>query len=158
MLLYKKNVGTLKRRSNEVVETITRKNIDICAIQEHRWSGGIEANQSHVLKGKNPNISSTGVETELTLQGLVSVLPRNGLTKFLTFNVSQTEFFCYVWLLARKFSVPSHFMPHKLVDPTTKRNTFMTYCSIWLPKFLNPRLLSHSEIGMVMLVKRLILF
>ena len=47
------NVGTLSRRSAEVVETLTRRNIDVCGIQEHRWKGGLAPNQVRFLKGKN---------------------------------------------------------------------------------------------------------
>ena len=47
------NVGTLKKRSNEVVETLSRRHIDICGIQEHRWSGSLLPNQTRFLTGKN---------------------------------------------------------------------------------------------------------
>ena len=33
------NVGTLKDRSNEVVETMPRRRIDLCCIPECRWRG-----------------------------------------------------------------------------------------------------------------------
>ena len=33
------NVGTMHGRANEVVETLGRRNIDICCIQESRWKG-----------------------------------------------------------------------------------------------------------------------
>ena len=33
------NVGTMRGRANEVVETLGRRNIDICCIQESRWKG-----------------------------------------------------------------------------------------------------------------------
>ena len=36
-----------------MVETMFRRRVDICAIQEHRWAGGTESNQSPTLKGKN---------------------------------------------------------------------------------------------------------
>ena len=47
------NVGRLKSRGSEVVETMFRRRVDICAIQEHRWAGGTESNQSRILKSKN---------------------------------------------------------------------------------------------------------
>ena len=49
------NVGTLKKRSSEVVETLPHRRVDICSVQEHRWVGSIEANQTHLMKGKNSN-------------------------------------------------------------------------------------------------------
>ena len=47
------NVGSLKSRGSEVIETIFRRKMDICAIQEHRWAGGTESNQFRILKGQN---------------------------------------------------------------------------------------------------------
>ena len=32
------NVGTMRGRAGEVVETLTRRHIDICCVQEVRWS------------------------------------------------------------------------------------------------------------------------
>ena len=48
-------MGTLKKRSSEVVETLTRGRVDTRSVQEHRWAGGIEANQTCLMKGKNSN-------------------------------------------------------------------------------------------------------
>ena len=48
-------MGTLKKRSSEVVETLTRRRVDICSVQEHRWAGGIKVNQTRLMKGKNSN-------------------------------------------------------------------------------------------------------
>ena len=45
--------GTLKKRGNEVVETLSRRHIDICGIQEHRWSGSLLPNQTCLVIGKN---------------------------------------------------------------------------------------------------------
>ena len=47
------NVGTLPKRSGEFVETLTRRKIDICGVQEHRWKGGLANNQAKFLKGKD---------------------------------------------------------------------------------------------------------
>ena len=33
------NVGTLRGRSNEIVDTLYRRNVDICCVQEVRWRG-----------------------------------------------------------------------------------------------------------------------
>ena len=46
------NVGSLKSTGNEVVETLSWRRVDVCAIQEHRQAGGTESNQSRILKGK----------------------------------------------------------------------------------------------------------
>ena len=47
------NVGTLKSRSAEVIETLSRRRVDICGVQEHRWKGGLATSQVRYLKGKN---------------------------------------------------------------------------------------------------------
>ena len=33
------NIGAMRGRSSEIVETITRRNIDLCCVQEVRWRG-----------------------------------------------------------------------------------------------------------------------
>ena len=47
------NIGTLKRKSSEVVETLIRRRVDICVVQEHRWAGGLLFNQTRIIKGKD---------------------------------------------------------------------------------------------------------
>ena len=47
------NVGTLKSRSVEVVETLSRRRVDLCGVQEHRWAGSLAANQTRLIKGKD---------------------------------------------------------------------------------------------------------
>ena len=47
------NIGSLKQKEAEVVETFTRRRIDICSIQEHRLAGGTETNQTRVIAGKD---------------------------------------------------------------------------------------------------------
>ena len=43
------NVGTMRGRSSEVVETVTRRGIDICCVQETRWRGA----SARLIEGKN---------------------------------------------------------------------------------------------------------
>ena len=43
------NVGSLKGRGPEVVETLTRRHVDLCAIQEHNWRGA----SARAIKGKD---------------------------------------------------------------------------------------------------------
>jgi len=64
-------VGTLKKRSAEVVETMTRRNVDICSIQEHRWAGSLATNQSRILKGNNSSYSSFGMAIKKDMVVLV---------------------------------------------------------------------------------------
>ena len=43
------NVGTMSGRSNEIIEMLTRRKIDICCAQETRWRGG----SARMVKGKD---------------------------------------------------------------------------------------------------------
>ena len=43
------NVGTTRSRSGEVVETIARRNIDLCCVQEVRWRGA----STRFIRGKD---------------------------------------------------------------------------------------------------------
>ena len=45
------NVGTLKGRGSEVVETLSRRRVDLCGVQEHRWAGDLGANQVRWIEG-----------------------------------------------------------------------------------------------------------
>ena len=47
------NVGSLKKRDSEVVETLSRRKVDLCGVQEHRWAGGLTPNQTCFIKGKD---------------------------------------------------------------------------------------------------------
>ena len=44
------NVGTLRGKAGEVVETMTRRGIDLCCVQEVRWRGG---NKPKTITGKD---------------------------------------------------------------------------------------------------------
>ena len=46
------NVGTMRAKDNEVVETVSRRNISICAIQESRWKG----QSARMLTGKQSRL------------------------------------------------------------------------------------------------------
>ena len=43
------NVGTMNGRAHEVVDMLTRRNVDICCLQETRWRGG----SARKIEGKN---------------------------------------------------------------------------------------------------------
>ena len=43
------NVGTLSGKANEIAEMLTRRNVDLCCLQETRWRGG----SSRQIKGKD---------------------------------------------------------------------------------------------------------
>jgi len=63
------NVGSLKKHDKEVVETLTRRKIDLFSVQEHGWA----------------------VETRKVMVGLAFCWQNIGSTKYLKFNVSPNS-------------------------------------------------------------------
>ena len=62
------NIGTMRGRSSEIVETITRRNIDLCCVQEVRWRGasarhiiGKDSRYKFFWVGNNQGTSGVGV-------------------------------------------------------------------------------------------------
>ena len=47
------NVGTLNKKSAEVVETLTRRKIDLCSLQEIRKKGALQPGQVEWITGKD---------------------------------------------------------------------------------------------------------
>ena len=50
------NIGTMRDRLSETVETITKRNIDLYCMQEVRWRGA----SARLITGKDSNINSSG--------------------------------------------------------------------------------------------------
>ena len=71
------NIGTMRGRSSEIVETITRRNVDLCCVQEVRWRG---ASARHNWK-KTPDTSFSGLATTKAQVALVCSWLRSGVDK-----------------------------------------------------------------------------
>ena len=54
------NVGTMRGRASEVVETMSRRNVDACYIQEVRWRGA----STRMIQGKDSQYKMFWVGTE----------------------------------------------------------------------------------------------
>ena len=80
------NIGTMRGRSSEIVETITRRNVDLCCVQEVRWRGS-SARQLE----KTPDTSFSGLATTKAQVVLVCSWLRSGSTKCMTSNECRTE-------------------------------------------------------------------
>ena len=83
------HVGTLKKRSSEVVETLTRRRVDVCSVQEHRWAGGTEANQTRLMKGKNSNYTFYWCGNRMGLGGVGLLLAEKWIEK--VFDVQRVS-------------------------------------------------------------------
>ena len=62
------NIGTMRGRSSEIVETITRRNVNLCCVQEGRWRGasarhitGKDSRYKFFWVGNNQGTSGIGV-------------------------------------------------------------------------------------------------
>ena len=80
------NIGTMRGRSSEIVETITRRNIDLCCVEEDRRIGAT-ARQLE----KTPDTSFSGLATTKAQVTLVCSWLRSGSTKCMTSNECRTE-------------------------------------------------------------------
>ena len=74
------NIGTMRGRSSEIVETITRRNVDLCCVQEVRWRG---ASARHIT-GKDSRYKFFWVGNNQGTNGV-------GSTKCMTSNECRTE-------------------------------------------------------------------
>ena len=81
------NIGTMRGRSSEIVETITRRNIDLCCVQEVRWRG---ASARHIT-GRDSRYKFSGLATTKAQVALVCSWLRSGSTKCMTSNEYRTE-------------------------------------------------------------------
>ena len=68
------NVGTMKKKSSEVVETMERRRIDICCLQETRWRGG----SARLLQGKEAKYKFHWSGNDKGLGGVGILTSENG--------------------------------------------------------------------------------
>ena len=68
------NVNTLKGRVCEVVETLSRRKVDLCCVQETRYRGG----HCRIITGKDSGTNCSGLETARVLLVLECLWRRSG--------------------------------------------------------------------------------
>ena len=83
------NVGTLKKRQCEVVETLTRRRVDLCSVSEHRWAGGLTANQARILMSKDSKYKFFWCGSSSGLSGIGILLAERWVDK--AFEVKRTS-------------------------------------------------------------------
>ena len=71
------NVGTMRGRSGEVVETLTRRKIDICCVQEVRWRGA----SARMITGKDSEYKMFWVGSKTGLGGVGILVSREWIEK-----------------------------------------------------------------------------
>ena len=76
------NVGSMTGRSGEVVETLARRRVDICCVQETRWKGG----SARMVTGKSCKYKilwqSDWLDKVMDWLGLLCLFPRSSWIKW----------------------------------------------------------------------------
>ena len=71
------NVGTLRGRSSEVVETVSRRGVDLCCLQEVRWRGA----SAHMIVGKDSRYKVFWIGNEIGNGGVGILLAEEWVEK-----------------------------------------------------------------------------
>ena len=83
-------IGTMRGRSSEIVETITRRNVDLCCVQEVRWRGA----SARYITGKDSRYKFFWVGNDQGTSGVAVLLAEKWVTKCMTSNECRTESCC----------------------------------------------------------------
>ena len=78
------NVGTMRGRSNKVVETTSRRGIDLCCIQKCRW----RVASAKMIDGKYSTYKCFYIGNKLGTEGVALLLAEKCVDK--EFNVKRT--------------------------------------------------------------------
>ena len=74
------NVGTMRGRSGEIVETLARRKIDVCCVQEVRWRGA----SARMITGKDSEFKFFWVGGETGLGGVGILVSKIGWIRSFT--------------------------------------------------------------------------
>ena len=74
-------VGTLNKRSAEVVETLTRRKVDLCSLQEIRKKGHLQRKQVCCVTGKDSRMRLYWCGNQRDQGGLVIMLAEKWVDK-----------------------------------------------------------------------------
>ena len=91
--------GTLDIREGEVMETLSRQQIDFCGVQEHRLTASLESNRSVLFWSRTANSSSSVHKPVWCWQKTLQ-------TKLLKSSAYLTWLFFSNWSWARHFHLP----------------------------------------------------
>jgi exonuclease III len=144
------NLGSLKKRSAGVVEILTRV-VDLCAIQEHRWTGSLTANQTHLIKGKDSTYKLFWCANDKGQGGVRILLDEKWFDKVfdvqrISDRVTQIRF-----VLGRVFTLLSIYALHVGLSMLQKKNSTI-YSKMQWPRFLHLSYSCRFETGMGMWV------
>ena len=150
------NVGTLKKGSSEVVESLTRRRVDICSVQEPRWAGGIQANQTRLMKGKNSNYKFYWCGNRMGLGGVGFLLAEKWIEKVFDFQrVSDRILLLRLVIDKTVFAFISVYSP-QVGRPDVEKEQFYDLLQEIVSKVPNSKFSFRLVIGTVMLVVLLV--
>ena len=111
------NVGTMRGRSSEVVETISRRGIDLCCIQEVRWRGA----SARFITGKDSRYKFFWVGNSVGTGGVGVLLAEKWVEKVFDVNRVSDRILLFKLLLGEKIvTVLSVYAPQSGLDQSTK--------------------------------------
>ena len=116
------NVGTMKRRSLEVVETLERRNVDICCVQEVRFRG----KQSRLFEGKEMKYKFTWSGNDEGTYGVGVLIAEKWISSILEVNrISDRIIHLRLNLGKTLVSIVSMYMLPKLDSPSLRKISSM---------------------------------
>lgn len=115
------NVGTMKGRSSEVVETATRRQMDMCCLQEVRWRGG----SARMITGKDSRYKFYWMGSQAGTGGVGILLAEKWVDKvFDVIRVSDRILVLKVCLGKTILNVLSIYAPQVGLDASVKEDFY----------------------------------
>ena len=116
------NVGTLRGRATEVVETISRRNIDICCLQEVRWKGV----GTKLLTGKDSHYKLFWVGYKEGNSGIGLLLAEKWIDKVIHINgVNERLMLLKILIGKQVFSAISAYAPQQGPSDEVRERFYM---------------------------------
>ena len=111
------NVGTMRGRSSEVVETISRRGIDLCCVQEVRWRGA----SARFITGKDDRYKFFWVGNNAGTGGVGILLAEKWVEKVFDVNRVSDRILLFKLLVGETIiTVVSVYAPQSGLDQSTK--------------------------------------
>lgn len=115
------NVGTLRGRAGEVVETISRRNIDICCLQEVRWRGA----GTRLITGKDSQYKLFWVGNKEGNNGVGVLLAEKWIDKVIHINRVNDRLMLLKILIGKQvLSVISAYAPQQGLSDEAKESFY----------------------------------
>ena len=115
------NVGTLRGRASEVVETISRRNIDICCLQEVRWRGA----GTRLITGKDTQYKLFWVGNKEGSSGVGVLIAEKWIDKVIHLNRVNDRLMLIKILIGKQLlTVVSAYAPQQALSDEAKESFY----------------------------------